>query len=109
MMNLRPTLWLCGGLLLWCSAFVWLYAALSIGCAASLNRGLTATLLTIWLLHLALGIALHGLSWRRAKALPADAVASRRFLASASVWLMAVGWIGTLFLGWPILLLDPCQ
>ncbi len=109
MMDLRPFLWLCGGLLLWSSAFLWLYAGLSIGCAVSWQRELTWGLMSIWLLHLIVGIALHGLSWRRALALSADASPTRRFLAWSSVWLMAMGWFGILFIGWPLLLLEPCQ
>ncbi len=109
MMDLRPFLWLCGGLLLWASAFCWLYAALSIGCAVSWGRGLTPVLASIWLLHLLPGMVLQGLSWRRAVALPDDVAPPRRFLAWSSVWLMAVGWVGILFVGWPLLLLEPCR
>lgn len=109
MMDLRPFLWLCGGLLLWSSAFLWLYVGLSIGCALSWQRGLSAMLASIWLLHLIAGVALNGCGWRRAQALPADAAPVRRFLAWSGVWLMAVGWFGTLFIGWPLLLLEPCQ
>jgi len=109
MMDLRPLLWLCGGMLLWASAFLWLYVGLSIGCALSWQRGLTLMLATIWLLHLVAGSVLVGLSWRRAVVLPAEASPPRRFLAWSSCCLMAAGWVGILFVGWPLLLLEPCQ
>lgn len=104
-----PFLRLCGGLILWASAFVWLYAVLSIGCAGSWQRALPAVLASVWLLHLAAGVLLQIGSWRFLKTLADDAPRPQHFVAHASVWLMAAGWVGILFVGWPLLLLEPCR
>ncbi len=104
-----PFLRISGGLLLWASAFVWLYALLSIGCAVSWQRALPAVLAVIWILHLVAGVLLHVNSCRHLKALPLETPEPRRFVAHASVWLMAAGWVGILFVGWPVLLLEPCR
>lgn len=68
---------LCAGLLIWSSAFVSLYAALSLGCAfgweamsvgpLSLQR---AVLVGLWLAHLALVMAVVVFTHRRLKAAP---------------------------------------
>ncbi|WP_182083888.1 hypothetical protein [Aureimonas sp. ME7] len=105
---------LCAGFVIWGSAFVWLYAALSIGCAfgwedavigpVSLQR---AMLVAVWLAHLvAIGAVLL---WarRRRRVLPAGAEPDT-FLARATVWTTAVA-LGVTILNFvPVLLPSAC-
>lgn len=105
MSALRAGWWLCAGPVLWLHAFAWLYGWLSVSCAAG---GPGVGLALVWSGHLLLGCGLQWQSWRRARALPADAAEAERFLARAAVALASVGWGGVLFIGWPLLWLDPC-
>ncbi|WP_416355118.1 hypothetical protein ACLNGM_12175 [Aureimonas phyllosphaerae] len=81
---------LVAGLVVWSSAFVALYALLSIGCAfgwedrdigpISLQR---AVLIGVWLLHLAILAGLVRWTWRRTQRAPADEEMSRFFARTA--------------------------
>ena len=104
-----------GGLILWASAFLFLYAGLGLGCAlgwqqigvAGTNL-LSALLLLLWISHLAaLGLfqwRAHRL-WRRADD---PGQASIHFLATLTCLIGAVGIVSTLVTGVPVLLLPPC-
>ncbi len=103
---------LCAGLLIWSSAFLWLYAALSFGCAfgwqdlpllgpLSLLRGV---LLGLWLLHLAALAAL--LPWTRRKA--RQAPERDRFMAQAAFHATVVALVVTVINYAPVLVLTAC-
>ncbi|MEH3146847.1 MAG: hypothetical protein PGN34_16205 [Methylobacterium frigidaeris] len=102
---------LCAGLVVWSSAFVALYAALSLGCAfgwdavalgpVSLQRGI---LVGLWLAHLALIAAL--LVWLRRRAAPTEDPG--RFLARATLWASVVALAVTAANYAPILGLSAC-
>lgn len=108
-------LWiLIAGLVIWSSAFVSLYALLSVGCAfgwesravgpISLQR---AVLLGVWLAHLALLILLVGWTRRRARMVgPDDETA--RFFARTSLGAAIVSVAVTLINYAPILGLSTC-
>lgn len=104
---------LVGGLLLWSSAFVALYALHAVGCAitwtevgvgpVSLSR---VVLLAVWLVHLALLILLllRCRTWLRDTA-PGS---GDRFVARSSVALTVVAFVATAYIGLPIVLLRHC-
>jgi hypothetical protein len=116
--HLASAFWLAvasGGLILWSSAFVLLYAALGVGCALGWqliplagSNVLTIVLAAIWLVHLALLGAFqwyaHGL-WRRASG-PDEGAA--KFLAGSACLIAAIGIFATVFIGFAVLLLPPC-
>lgn len=105
---------LIAGLLLWGSAFVWLYGALSVGCAfgwdqvaigpVSLQR---AMLLGLWLTHLGAIAALLAFTHRRLKARPAPASLDG-FFAGAAFWASVVALGVTVVNYAPILGLSAC-
>jgi hypothetical protein len=105
---------LCAGLVIWSSAFVSLYAVLSIGCAfgweavalgpLSLQR---AALIGIWLLHLAVIVGLG--AWvraRRRRLTGEDGLG--RFFAGTALWATLVAVAVTLVTYAPILGLSAC-
>jgi len=107
-----PLLLLCAGLCVWGSAFLWLYAALSVGCAfgwdgmrlgpLSLQRGV---LLGIWVLHV---LALLGIIvWCRRHA---RRVGRRPdgLLARAALYASVVALVATLVNYAPVLALSTC-
>ncbi|RIY01859.1 hypothetical protein D3218_05890 [Aureimonas flava] len=105
---------LVAGLVIWSSAFVSLYALLSVGCAfgwearsvgpVSVQR---AVLLGVWLLHLAALAALVGWTWRRARrAAPSDPLAG--FFARTALACAVVSVAVTLVNYAPILGLSAC-
>jgi len=102
------------GLIVWSSAFVALYVALSVGCAAGLHglellgaNALTLLLLALVLAHLA---GLGGLLWysvtiwRGRK----DPTRSSGYLAVLTCVITTVGLFAMLFLGLPIVMVPPC-
>ncbi|MBB3952488.1 hypothetical protein [Aureimonas jatrophae] len=103
---------LCAGLTVWASAFLSLYALLSLGCAygwedrvlgpISLQR---AALVTNWSLHLALNAALVIWARRRARQREGDPEA---FLAKVSVVANIVALLATFVNFSPLLPLSTC-
>lgn len=103
---------LCASLVIWSSAFISLYAALSIGCAfgwegvafgpVSLQRGV---LVGLWLLHLGLVVAL--VFWmRRRQAAFKDELGG--FFARTALWASLVSVAVTVVNYAPILGLSAC-
>ncbi|KQP17880.1 hypothetical protein [Pseudorhodoferax sp. Leaf267] len=97
----------CGGLLLWASSFVALYALLSLGCQAGwqarpmpLGNGLSVAMATAWLVHL---LALAALWTWFARRWPPHGLLPR--LART---LTAIALVATVWTGWPVLALPPC-
>ena len=109
-----PVLTITSGLIIWASCFVVLYAALSLGCtygppAFSMlgMAGLTWILLFLWIIHLV------ALGWLIARTRIASRHMSRpapfsRFAARTTLMLQVVGLIGTIWIGFPILMLPAC-
>ncbi len=103
---------LCAGLVVWSSAFVTLYAALSIGCAfgweetrlgpVSLQRGV---LIGLWLAHLAALALLLLWTWRRSRRAGEDLSA---FFARTALWATIVSIGVTVVNHAPILGLSTC-
>lgn len=103
---------LCAGLVVWTSAFVTLYAALSVGCAfgwedrsfgpVSLQRGV---LLAIWIAHLVAVAAI--LLWSRRRAANAD-TGLDGFFAQTVLWASVVALAVTVVNYAPILGLSAC-
>jgi hypothetical protein len=112
--SLAYLLLLVAGLLIWSSAFVWLYGALSVGCAfgweaialgpLSLQR---AVLLGLWLAHLAAIAALLAFTHRRLKEQPGRASLDG-FFAGAAFWATVVALCVTFVNYVPILGLSAC-
>ena len=116
--RMSSALWLAvasGGLIIWSSAFVFLYAGLGAGCALGwqhiplLGTNLLTMLLTgFWLVHLAALAAFqwyaYGL-WERATG---PDVAAAKFLAGSTCLIAAIGTFSTVFIGFAVLLLPPC-
>ena len=104
------------GLVVWSSAFVALYAIVSLGCVYGWHRPelagvrlLTALLALVWLAHLATLVWLqwYGLSrWRLLRR--AGETGPALYLAALTGLIAAVSLVGTVYLGTPILLLPPC-
>ncbi|BDA82984.1 hypothetical protein Sa4125_05260 [Aureimonas sp. SA4125] len=105
---------LVAGLLIWSSAFIWLYGALSVGCAfgwervavgpVSLQR---AVLLGLWMTHLAVIAALLAFTHGRLKQHPGLASLDG-FFAGATFWASVVA-LGVTFVNYaPILALSTC-
>jgi hypothetical protein len=104
---------LVGGLLLWSSAFVALYALHAVGCAltwtevgvgpVSLSQ---IVLLAVWLVHLALLILLlmRCRTWLRDTA-PGT---GDRFVARSSIALTVIAIVATAYTGLPVVLLRHC-
>jgi LytS/YehU family sensor histidine kinase len=102
------------GLIIWSSAFVALYVALSIGCAAGVHRfellGANALVVLLTALFLAHLTALGGLQWyslvmcRGHK----DPRLSKGFLAGLTCLITAASIVSLFFLGLPLLLVPPC-
>jgi LytS/YehU family sensor histidine kinase len=102
------------GLIIWMSAFVALYAGLSLGCAAGMHRleMLGANALSILLAALFLGhlAALGGLQWYawaiwRARK---DPTRSSGFLAVLTCLIAAASIVSMFFIGLPLLMVPPC-
>jgi hypothetical protein len=105
---------LCAGLVVWSSAFVWLYAALSLGCALgwegvalgplSLQRGV---LIGLWAAHLAALAALLLWTRRHARTVPVED-RTGCFLARAAFHATVVALAATVINYAPVLALSPC-
>lgn len=110
----RPVLMLTSGLIVWASCFVVLYAALSLGCtygppAFSLMgvAGLTWILFFLWLVHLLV------LGWLIAKTRRLSRTVLHpsepgRFVLRTTLILHVVGFLGSIWIGFPILMLPTC-
>jgi hypothetical protein len=113
-MSARRLLLAIAGLIVWSSAFVTLYAVLSVGCAADVHRlevlganALTVLLLALFLAHLA---GLGGLQWYSVSLWRArkDPTRSGGYLAVLTCVVTAASLFSMLFLGLPILMIPPC-
>ena len=112
------------GLLVWCSAFLMLYAGLSLGCEAGWQHRtvagttwLTALLAGIWLLHIAALGVLAAMLLRRhpdvkiahdGEQHPSAPRPQGGFLTRLALVLTAAATACTAWIGWPALLLPPC-
>jgi hypothetical protein len=103
------------GWIAWSSAFVLLYALLSLGCMFGWNEGsigganrLTVLLAATWITHLIAIAALLALTWRVSPQADDGGTGSRRFLAFATRLGYAASLVATAWLGFPILMLSPC-
>jgi transposase InsO family protein len=106
-----PRRWLAyltGGLWIWSVCFVVLYAGLSLGCEARWHQQslfgasrLVVALALAWALHLVLlaALLLHVLRWRGRPA----------WLRGLGSTLTGVAIVATLWIGWPVLALPPCD
>lgn len=102
------------GFLIWSSAFLWLYGALSVGCAfgwdgiavgpTTLER---AVLVGLWLAHLALVAALLAVTHRRLERRPRRDTLDG-FFANAAFWAGIVAFGITIVNYAPILGLSAC-
>jgi LytS/YehU family sensor histidine kinase len=113
-MSARRLLLAVTGLIVWSSAFVTLYAVLSVGCAAGVHRldllganALTVLLLAVFMAHLT---GLGGLQWYSMTLWRArkDPTRSSGYLAVLTCVITAVSIFSLLFLGLPILMVPPC-
>lgn len=105
---------LCAGLTIWASAFVVLYAVLSLGCAfgweermlgpVTLQRGI---LVAAWLAHLPPIVGIWVWVRRRERALEADDGLGR-FFARTTLWATAISLGVTVINYAPILTLSTC-
>jgi hypothetical protein len=103
------------GWIVWSSAFVTLYGLLSIGCVYGWNDArfgpvnlLSAMLALLWLAHLALLLWLAIDAFRTRPGEGEDRSGARSLLGFASRVGYVAAFVGTLWLGFPILLLQPC-
>ncbi|MFU8817348.1 MAG: hypothetical protein ACNA7W_18525 [Pseudomonadales bacterium] len=113
-MSARRLLLAISGLIVWSSAFVVLYAALSVGCAAGVHHlqlgaidALTALLLALFLAHLAglAGLQWYALvGWRKRR----NPSRSNGFLAVLFCLVTAASTVSLFFIGLPLLLVPPC-
>jgi hypothetical protein len=116
--RMRSALWLLtasGGLILFSSAFVLLYAAIGVGCELGWDTRplggtnlLTALLGLVWVAHI---VALGALQWYAAglwRRADGPEKATARLLAAMTCLLAAAGLVSTVFVGFPILVLPPC-
>ncbi|MBP7568207.1 MAG: hypothetical protein KA795_19590 [Burkholderiaceae bacterium] len=96
------------GLWIWSCCFIVLYAGLSLGCEAGWHQvallgmsRLTVALALAWALHLVLLAALlmHVLRWRGRPA----------WLRGLGSMLTGIAIVATLWIGWPVLALPPCD
>jgi hypothetical protein len=104
------------GLIVWSSAFVVLYAGLSVGCEAGLQQrpligtnALTVLLGALWLAHLGALGALQWYAirvWHRAVEVQSGLA---RFLTAVTCLIAGTGLFSTLVMGLPILVLPPCS
>lgn len=102
------------GLIVWASCFVVLYVGLSLGCAYNVPAfefaglpGVNWMLLALWLAHIGVltGLAIRALRhWRQT---PRQAGAPRFALRTAFA-LQLVGLLGSVWIGFPILMLPAC-
>lgn len=109
-----PVLMAISGLIVWASCFVVLYAALSLGCtygppAFSIMgmAGLTWILFFLWIVHLLV------LGWLIAKTRRLSRTAPQpsepgRFVLRVTLILHVVGFLGSIWIGFPILMLRTC-
>lgn len=104
------------GLFIWCSAFVVIYAGLSLGCQnldipaeAGVLNPLTGALVLAILLHLAALIALLIQHRRRpVQAASGEEARSRRLRHRVEGLLLWVSLAGVVFIGFPLLMVPPC-
>lgn len=119
MIRRTSTLWLLAataGYIVWSIAFVVLYAFQGYACASGLDATrlfgtnlATAILLFIWIVHLAAGGALFAYARRsRGAATSSPDADTERFLANLSCLLAAAGVVSTIYIGAPVIILDPC-
>jgi len=102
------------GLIVWASCFVVLYVALSLGCrygipdfSAAGLPGLVWVLALLWLAHLALLGCMAHATWRRYRA-SGQASPAYRFALRSTLALHVVGFLATVVIGFPVLMMPPC-
>jgi hypothetical protein len=102
------------GLIIWASAFVFLYAIQAIGCAVGWNRGalggfnqLTVILMFVWIAHIVPLLVLVPQQFRSAKSGGQGAQAG--FLLWLAFLMTLVGLVATLWVGFPLMVLPPCM
>lgn len=103
------------GLIVWSSAFVFLYAGSYLGCRtlapepqAGLLNAVTALLLAFTLLHLgALGV-LMARWWRGPRTAAGEAPASVRFRRGVEGLVLISALVGVLMIAFPLLMVPPC-
>ncbi len=103
------------GFVVWSSAFVVLYSIQGYACASELRNAVwlgfnaaTLVLTGAWLLHLAAGGALLWAAWRALPAGQSGEQDARTFLLGLT-WMFAVsGFVATIYIGAPVLVLHPC-
>ena len=107
-----PVLLITSGLIVWASCFVVLYAGLSLGCrygppAFSMlgMEGINWILLFLWIIHLAV---LGWLVMRSYVALKRASTTSGRFVMRSTLLLQGVGLVGSVWIGFPILMVPAC-
>lgn len=109
-----PVLMMTSGLIVWASCFAVLYAALSLGCtygppAMSIMgvAGLTWILCFLWIVHLlVLGwLIAHTRRLARGASTPTE---PGRFALRTALMLQVVGLLGSIWIGFPILMLPTC-
>jgi len=103
---------LIAGYLVWSLCFVVLYSLLSVGCELAWHHVqllginlLSWLLLLVWLLHVA---AVGALVWRVNRSDPAELDRPGRFMRHVTLLLHATAFVGTIWIGFPVLGLPPC-
>jgi hypothetical protein len=104
------------GLIVWVSAFVFLYAGFSLGCqllAPSPEDGLanavTVLLLVLALFHMAVLAALVALWWKRpVAAADGESDSSRRIRHRVEGLVLACSMAGLVWVAFPVLMVAPC-
>ena len=101
------------GLIVWASAFVFLYALQAIGCAVGWNHGslggfnqLTVILMFAWIAHIVPLLVLVPQQFRSAKA--GGGGGQESFLLWLAFLMTLVGLVATLWVGFPLMILPPC-
>lgn len=109
-----PVLMMTSGLTVWASCFVVLYAALSLGCtygppAFSIMgvAGLTWILCFLWIVHLLVLGWLIARTRSTARHMP-QPTEPGRFALRTTLILQVVGLLGSIWIGFPILMLPTC-
>lgn len=104
---------ICLGLIVWSSCFLLLYGGLSLGCIFFPTLAgpgwLNLLLGLIWFIHLAvlLGLLRRGRrQWR--KPLPDEQPGTEKMLRQVALLLHGLGFIGTILIGFPVVMFPAC-
>jgi hypothetical protein len=104
---------ICLGLIVWSSCLLLLYAILSLGCILSPSLAghgwLNLLLGLIWFIHLALLLWLLRRGRRQWRApLPEAQPGMEKTLRQVALLLHSLGFIGTIFIGFPVVMFPAC-